>query len=51
VAQAQAQDVSRRCLTHHFKLPTWAKDLFEAKQKYMYAVFKRVLQMTKGKPW
>ncbi len=25
------------------------KDLFEAKQRYMYAVFERVLQMDKGK--
>ncbi len=29
-------------------LPT-EKDLFEAKQRYMYAVFERVLQMDKGK--
>ena len=25
------------------------KDLFDAKQRYMYAVFERVLQMDKGK--
>ena len=29
-------------------LPT-EKDLFKAKQRYMYAVFERVLQMDKGK--
>ncbi len=48
VAQAQAQDVSN---VHNlsFMPATGEKDLFEAKQKYMYAVFERVLQTDKGK--
>ncbi len=36
-------------LNPSFKLATGEKDLFEAKQRYMYAVFERVLQMDKGK--
>jgi len=32
-----------------FKPVPAEKDLFEAKQKYMYAVFERVLQTDKGK--
>ena len=38
VAQAQAQDVSD-VLDPAFQPATWEEDLFEAKQKYMYAVF------------
>ncbi len=48
VAQAQAQDVSD-VLDPLFKPAPAEKDLFEAKQKYMYAVFERVLQTDKGK--
>jgi len=48
VAQAQAQDVSD-VLNPLFKSVPGEKDLFEAKQKYMYAVFERVLQTDKGK--
>jgi len=48
VAQARAQDVYD-VLDPLFKPLPAEKDLFEAKQKYMYAVFKRVLQMDKGK--
>ncbi len=48
VAQAQAQDVSD-VLDPIFKPVLVEKDLFKAKQMYMYAVFKRVLQMDKGK--
>jgi len=36
-------------LNPSFKPATGEKNLFEAKQKYMYSVFKRVLQMDKGK--
>jgi len=32
-----------------YKLLPPEKDLFEAKQRYMYAVFERVLQIDKGK--
>jgi len=32
-----------------YKPATGDKDIFEAKQRYMYAVFERVLQMDKGK--
>jgi len=48
LAQAQAQDVSN-VLNPSFKLATGEKNLFEAKQKYMYAVFEKVLHMDKGK--
>jgi len=48
VAQAQAQDVSD-VLDPVFKPLPAEKDLFEAKQKYMYAVFERVLQTDKWK--
>ncbi len=48
VAQAPVQDVSD-VLNPSFKPATGEKDLFEAKQKYMYAVFERVLQTDKGK--
>jgi len=36
-------------LDSSYKLPTGGQDLLEAKHKYMYAVFERVLQMHKGK--
>ncbi len=36
-------------LNPSFKPATGEKDLFETKQKYMYPVFERVLQMGKGK--
>jgi len=48
MAQAQAQDFSD-VLNPSFKPATGEKDLFEANQKYMYAVFERVLQTDKGK--
>ena len=48
VAQARAQDVSE-VLDPSFKPITGQEDLFEAKQKYMYAVFERALQTDKGK--
>jgi len=48
MTQARAQDVYD-ALDPTFKpLPT-EKDLFEVKQKYMYAVFERVMQTDKGK--
>jgi len=48
IAQAHAQDVYD-VLNPAYKPSPTDKDLFEAKQKYMYAVFKRVLQTDKGK--
>jgi len=48
VAQAWAQDVSD-VLSPSFKPATGEKDLFEAKQKYMYAIFERPLHLDKGK--
>ncbi len=48
VAQAQAQDVYN-VLDPSFKPIPAERDLFEAKQRYMYAVFKRVLLMDKSK--
>jgi len=36
-------------LNPSFKPATGVKDLFEAKQKYMYAVFERVMLTDKGK--
>jgi len=48
VAQARTQDVYDVLDPVYKPLPT-EKDLFEAKQRYMYAVFERVLQMDKGK--
>ena len=48
VAQAWAQDVSD-VLNPSFKPATGEKDLFGAKQKYMYTVFERELQTDKGK--
>jgi len=48
VAQAQAQDISD-VLNPSFKPATGEKDLFEAKQKCMCAVFERTLQRDKGK--
>ncbi len=48
VAQARAQDVYD-VLDPAYKLQPPEKDLFEAKQRYMYAVFERVLQTDKGK--
>ena len=48
VAQARAQDISD-VLDPLFKPIPAEKDLFEAKQRYMYAVFERVLQTDKGK--
>jgi len=48
VAQACTQDVYDVLDPAHIPLLT-DKDLFEAKQRYMYAVFERVLQMDKGK--
>jgi len=48
VAQARAQDVSE-VLNPSFKPAATEQGLFEAKQKYMYAVFERVLQTDKGK--
>ncbi len=48
LAQARAQDVSD-VLNSSFKPTTEDQDLFKAKQKYMYAVFERVLQTDKGK--
>jgi len=48
VDQAQAQDVSD-VLDPAFMPSIAEMDLFKAKQKYMYAVFKRVLQTDKGK--
>ncbi len=48
VAQACAQDVYDVLDPAHKPLPM-EKDLFKAKQRYMYAVFERVLQMDKGK--
>ena len=48
VAQACAQDVYNVLDPIYKPLPT-EKDLFKAKQRYMYAVFERVLQMDKGK--
>jgi len=44
VAQAWAYNVSE-VFNPSFKPPTGEEDLFEAKQKYRYAVFKRMLQM------
>jgi len=43
VAQAHAQDVYD-VLDPAYKPSPMEKDIFEAKQRYMYAVFKRVLQ-------
>ncbi len=48
VAQVRAQDVYD-VLDPAYKPSPTDKDLFKAKQKYMYAVFERVLQMDKGK--
>ncbi len=48
VAQACAQDVYNVLDPAYKPLPP-EKDLFEAKQRYMYAVFKSMLQMDKGK--
>jgi len=48
LAQAQAQDVSN-VLNLMFWPATGEQDLFNAKQRYMYAVFERVLQTDKGK--
>ena len=48
VAQAHTQDVYDVLDPVYRPLPT-EKDLFEAKQRYMYAVFERVLQTDKGK--
>jgi len=48
VAQARAQDVYD-VLDPAYKPTPIDKDLFDAKQRYMYAVFERVLQMDKGK--
>ena len=48
VAQARAQDVYNVLDPAYKPLPT-EKDLFEAKQRYMYAVFERVLQTDEGK--
>jgi len=48
VAQARAQDISD-VLDPLFKPVPAEKDLFEAKQKYMYAVFERVLWTDKDK--
>jgi len=48
VVQAYAQDVYD-ALNPSYKPPAAEKNLFEAKQKYMYAVFERVLQTDKGK--
>ncbi len=48
VAQAHAQDVYD-VLDPAYKPSPTEKDLFEAKQRHMYAVFKRVLQTHKGK--
>jgi len=48
VAQAHAQDVYD-VLDPAYKPSPTEKDLFKAKQRYMYAVFKRVLQTDKGK--
>ncbi len=48
LAQARAQDVYNVLDPTYMPLPP-EKDLFEAKQRYMYAVFKRVLQTNKGK--
>ena len=50
VAQARAQDISD-VLDPLFKPLPAEKNLFEAKQKYMYTVFERVLQTDKGKSW
>jgi len=49
VAQAWVQDVSD-VLDLLFKPVPAEKDLFEAKQKYMYAVFERVLQTDRQSP-
>jgi len=48
VAQARAQDVYD-VLDPAYKPSPTDKDLFEAKQRYMFAVFERVLQTDKGK--
>jgi len=48
VAQARAQDVYDVLDPAYSPTPA-DKDLFEAKQRYMYAVFERVLQTDKGK--
>jgi hypothetical protein len=48
MAQARAQDVSE-VLNHLYVPPIGGEELFEAKQKYLYAVFERVLQTDKGK--
>jgi len=48
MAQARAQDVSE-VLNHSYVPITGGEELFEAKQKYLYAVFERVLQTDKGK--
>ena len=48
VAQALAQDVYDVLDPAYTPLPP-EKDLFEAKQRYMYTVFERALQMDKGK--
>jgi len=48
IAQACAQDVYD-VLDPAYKPSPMEKDLFEAKQRYMYAVFERVLQTDKGK--
>ncbi len=48
VAQAHAQDVYDVLDPLYKPLPA-EKNLFEAKQRYMYAVFERVLQTDKGK--
>jgi len=48
VAQAHIQDVYN-VLDPAYKLLPPEKNLFKAKQRYMYAVFERVLQTDKGK--
>jgi len=48
VAQAHAQDVYD-VLDPAYKPSPTDKDLFKVKQKYMYAIFERVLQTDKGK--
>jgi len=48
MAQARAQDVSE-VLDSSFVPQPGEELLFEAKQKYLYAVFERVLQTDKGK--
>jgi len=48
LAQARAQDVTEILNLNYLPLPS-QDSLFKAKQKYLYAIFERILQTDKGK--